>query len=416
MLLALLGIGGALVALHRDPALLAIHGGLCLDACQAPGLVLRGTLEDLKGLALLQLADGLPRSNVEGRGDGDTIFTDQELGELQVCSAGRLLHGAPTALAILRAPDADPDALERVLLSRPLEDLEDLALRDLPDLGAGAFVGRLQARALLAAKVGLGSRLHEAAALVALERGPALLHVHQRAALDARETCGAIHLLRLQDFDELAGGELPESLALLHLEHRGDRNVLDTPLIILHHAAQCELRDASGEALHGQIQLGSLQARAGDLLHELPRSLGRHQPVLTAHLCEEVVGRHTLFQRVRAQRLRQGKEGVVRDQLLRGLQRSKAFLARGLQPAYFHLHLDECGAALAHRAPDSALHVVEVRLDFGLRLGKGRDGGLKVRRSLVHGLERVIFLRPAGFRHGIRWRQCLAHGLLLGTD
>mmetsp|Transcript_112811 Transcript_112811/g.329668 ORF Transcript_112811/g.329668 Transcript_112811/m.329668 type:complete len:259 (-) Transcript_112811:3602-4378(-) len=229
----LLNVSSALVALHGDPALLAIILGFGLDARQAPDAVLCGAFQDLQGLAHLEPPERLALRDVERRGDDDASPANEQLLDLKVQVALRVLQGDPAGLAVLAGPALEPLALHRRLLLGAEEDFQDLADLRPEDLLAAALKGGGHEHLLLAAEVGLRALVKEVGALVAAQGHPALLLVLERSALHARQARGLVDLGRLNDLHDLAREELADRLAVLDLEGRRQGDVLHAPMELL---------------------------------------------------------------------------------------------------------------------------------------------------------------------------------------
>mmetsp|Transcript_3531 Transcript_3531/g.10285 ORF Transcript_3531/g.10285 Transcript_3531/m.10285 type:complete len:785 (-) Transcript_3531:3224-5578(-) len=408
----LLDVGGALVAGHCDPALLVIPACPRLDARHAPLAVLLALVESLKGFAHLKFPDGLALGDVEGRGDGDALHAHQEHFGLQQFLACGVLLRHPARDAVLESGPADAHHLEHVLLPGALQELHDLPRQQPARLRAVALESLLQVELLDAAVVGLGAPFQEGGALVALERGVALLAVKDGPALHPREAGVLLDLGRLQDLADLSIRELPQCLALLYIEMRRHRDVLHAPEVLLEHLQQAKLGDACSVPGQAEVQLARLQLGVRDLLDEAAHLRQRHVRRALAELLEEHLGAALLLPHVRPQGGHDRRVGIALNLLPRGLQGRDLLLALGLEGAQPHLQLHEHAAGLREGPLGVGLDLVEVGLDHGLALVHGLQRDLQLLLGLVHLCKWVVEVRTPGLHEGLgRW-DALVHLLL----
>mmetsp|Transcript_112800 Transcript_112800/g.329593 ORF Transcript_112800/g.329593 Transcript_112800/m.329593 type:complete len:314 (-) Transcript_112800:4677-5618(-) len=238
---ALRDVHGALVALHGGPALLAITLGTDVHAAKfALGVLLR-LLQLLQHLANLHLTDGHTLTNFKGAGDGNAASADKKRHSLEVWQARRtrFLERRPASLAVREHTAANTRHLQRWLPPWTLQELKDLPKLKLSDLRAGTLAYLMKhAGALcdLEDIEGLGHLFKKRRALIPLDSHPALYQVPARTALDTCKTCLLFKGLLTECLNNFTQIQLADGGAILHRKMRGERDLFDTPLVVLKQA------------------------------------------------------------------------------------------------------------------------------------------------------------------------------------
>mmetsp|Transcript_151924 Transcript_151924/g.487592 ORF Transcript_151924/g.487592 Transcript_151924/m.487592 type:complete len:643 (-) Transcript_151924:3390-5318(-) len=420
VLVRLVGVGRALVALQGHPTLLAVALRPRPHAGQAPDGVLLGALEDLQGLAHVQLPQRLALGDVKGRGEGDAPLTDKHLLFFQALVALQVLECHPTGYAIFRRLALYSQRLKRLLLPGALQNLQDFPCPDRTCVSAAALKGRLQLRCLLAEIVQFRRLLHKRRPLVAGQRGPSLLRILDRPTTHSREAGVAVARAPLQDLNDLAQYQLPDCLALLDFELSRNGDLLHTSLVLLQHVQQGQLCNAGRQSLDTEVQMARLQARIGYAFEEGAQRRRRHGGRLalalalacTAELGEELRGLQGLAHGVLPQGALEGELGIA-SHLLAGVAKSEnLLLAPAVEGASLDLELDELAPDLAERALPRVLDFVHQLLDLGQRtvdVLRARAQGLI---RLVHGFQGAVGVGSSGGDQRLGCRACLLCALL----
>mmetsp|Transcript_52973 Transcript_52973/g.136830 ORF Transcript_52973/g.136830 Transcript_52973/m.136830 type:complete len:731 (+) Transcript_52973:224-2416(+) len=405
---ALFHVDRALVALQRDPALLAVAHRAELQALDRLVVVALLVLaaHDLQGLAHLDLADHLALLDVEHVGHRDGRPAHEEArAQLRRGRAGRVAQHEVALGAVAAGPRAQQHLRVHRLIAGSLQQLQGLLLHEVAYHRRAGIELRVHGCLTRGNQEGLVPGLQERRALVALHGDPA------NGAIAHGTPPHALHLRllvlhgALEHLEELARLELADHVGALDVEDVRDRNLA---------LARAELLQSLGEAGLVQALRPELAVDEGHLL--LAQILARQRLDEIDELCLSDLGRtlRDLHEEVvdalarlpggvpeGALGLRRGDLGDLRVRLADGLGRQGELALRALHARVelreLHARLQQQTAARAleglvrrHVARHHGLGVRQAALRVvGVALGRRQQAdvrGLLVDLRLLRGL------------------------------